>query len=73
MMPCQDSEDDDAEVGDEAEEASPTDLSDITMGEAEVDINGNWQVPPPISRRARDREIRQGAEAASAKVGRLFS
>ena len=31
-----------------------TDLSDMTMGSEEDDINGNAQVPPPVSRRARE-------------------
>ena len=47
----------------EPDEASATDLSDLTMGDEE-DINGNFQVPPPVSRKAR-----QAAEAARAKVG----
>ena len=59
---CQDSEDDKLEEPVSGSRPQPaqddaageaTDLSDMTVGSEVEDINGNAQVPPPVSRRAR--------------------
>ena len=50
----------------EEREASSTDLSDLTMGEEE-DVNGNVQVPPPVSRKAK--HAREAVKAAREQVG----